>query len=358
LAGASFFFAEWKMQAQASKLLLPLRPYVDARTITGEKRNLNPGDFTPNDIITYTYNESTVFGGSEDLARKILENGKNPGLGVRALHAEGITGKGVNVAIIDQNLLLDHPEFKGKIAAYHDTGCGTPADSGSMHAPAVTSLLVGKTIGTALDASVYYAAVPSWNKDSKYYADALYWIMEQNRNLTKNNKIRVVSISAAPAGWGSQFTKNQQAYVDAVTEAQKEGILVLDCMPDEITGFVSTGFCDFNDPDNFRSFTLGSPSNIVTLQGGYKIAAPTSQRTVAEEYTEGNPSYQYTGQGGLSWGIPYVAGILAMGWQVAPHLGNGEIVQMLYSSCYIDKNGNHIINPKAFIIEIKNSFEE
>jgi hypothetical protein len=37
----------------------------------------------------------------------------NPGLGVRELHEEGITGKGVTVAIIDQNMILDHPEFQG-----------------------------------------------------------------------------------------------------------------------------------------------------------------------------------------------------------------------------------------------------
>lgn len=62
--------------------------------------------------------------------------------------------KGVNVAIIDQNLLLNHPEFAGKIAAYYDTGCQTSEDEGSMHASAMISLLVANAIGTALEAAL------------------------------------------------------------------------------------------------------------------------------------------------------------------------------------------------------------
>ncbi len=33
--------------------------------------------------------------------RKIMADAMNPGLGIRALHKQGITGKGVTVAIID-----------------------------------------------------------------------------------------------------------------------------------------------------------------------------------------------------------------------------------------------------------------
>ena len=93
--------------------------------------------------------------------KQIVEAGRNPGLGVRALHAQGVTGKGVAVAIIDQNLAgTDHPEYRGKVAKYQDVGTGNGADSGTMHGPAVLSLLVGAQAGTAPDAVVYYAAAP------------------------------------------------------------------------------------------------------------------------------------------------------------------------------------------------------
>ena len=43
--------------------------------------------------------------------KKCLELGKNPGLGVRALHKKGITGKGISIGIIDQTLLTSHEQY-------------------------------------------------------------------------------------------------------------------------------------------------------------------------------------------------------------------------------------------------------
>ncbi|MFY9475459.1 hypothetical protein [Candidatus Darwinibacter acetoxidans] len=42
----------------------------------------------------------------------------HPGLGLRALHEQGYTGKGVNVAIIDGPLLVDHEEFSGRLVHF------------------------------------------------------------------------------------------------------------------------------------------------------------------------------------------------------------------------------------------------
>ena len=281
-----------------------------------------------------------------------MNNGKDPGLGIRELHEEGITGKGINVAIIDQNLLLHHPEFDGKIAEYYDTGCGQPANSGSMHAPAVTSILVGNTIGVAPDAKVYFAAAPSWKGDSEFYAKGLYWIIEENKKLPEGEKIHVVSVSAAPSGNGSPFISNLNMWDEAVLAAQDEGILVLDCRNNEDTGIIAPAFYNPENPDNIAMCTGGFPTSTYVIPSS-NIGVPTSYRTVAEEYWEGSPSYQYTGQGGLSWGIPYAAGVLALGWQVNPTLDNAQIVQILFETCSIANDGSNIINPIAFIDAVK-----
>jgi len=144
-------------------------------------------------IATLSFNLDTKFGKSMDISKAVLEQGKNPGLDVRSIHKRGITGKSVNVAIIDQNLCLNHPEFKGKVAQYKDFGCNQPPNRGSMHAPGVLGLLAGNTLGTAPDARVYFAAAPSWTQDTKYQAKALEWIIEVNRSLLKHSKIKVVS---------------------------------------------------------------------------------------------------------------------------------------------------------------------
>ncbi len=276
--------------------------------------------------------------------RAILEAAKNPGLGVRALHAQGITGKGVAVAIIDQPLYQDHPEFKGKVVMYKDFECNSQS---SMHGPAVTSLLVGESCGTAPGAKVYYAAAPSWLADAKYYADALNWIVSVNKDLPEGERIRVVSVSAAPSGPGSPFTKNGDLWDKAVANAEKEGILVLDCTTDH--GRISSCWYDAADPENVKRCTPGYPGMQASRTASDHICVPTSPRTSAEEYEKGDCSYQYTGRGGLSWSIPYAAGVLALGWQVDPDLAAEEAVDLLFESAYKYDAGNKIIDPPAFV---------
>ena len=286
------------------------------------------------------------------LVQQVIEAGRNPGLGVRGLHAQGITGAGVSVAIIDQNLPgTNHPEYAGKVAKYRDVGTDQPPNSGSMHGPAVLSLLVGQQAGTAPGARVWYAAAPSWLGDAKYYADALRWIIEENRTLPGAGKIRVVSVSAAPSGPGSPFTKNGGEWDAAVAAAEAAGILVLDCT--QTHGFIGSCFYDPADPENVSKCTPGFPGQAGSNPSTDHLLAPTSYRSTAESYRAGQESWQYTGRGGLSWGIPWAAGILAMGWQVNPSLGSQQMVQLLRDTAFLGVNGSRIVDPAAFIAAVR-----
>jgi serine protease AprX len=305
-------------------------------------------------IHTLTFNNKTVWPADDKLPagqkpQMILKDAMNPGLGVRQLHEQGITGKGVNVAIIDQPLFLDHPEFKGKIVEYFDTGCGSES---SMHGPAVASLLVGTNCGTAPGARLYYAAAPSWLGDSAYYAKALEWIIEKNAGLSDGDKIRAVSVSAAPSGRGSPFSKNNQLWEMARSRALEEGILVLDCTTDY--GFISSCWCDPNDPESIAKCKPGFPG----MTGRYrsdKLLTPCSVRTTAEHYEKDKVGYQYTGRGGLSWGIPYATGVLALGWQINPDLTAARAKELLFESAYSTAEGQKIINPGKFVELVKNT---
>jgi hypothetical protein len=304
-------------------------------------------------IRTLTFNEKTVWPDTNNMppAKKpdsLLANAMNPGLGVRQLHKQGITGKGVNVAIIDQPLYQDHPEFKGKIIAYHDVGCQSES---SMHGPAVASLLVGTNCGTSPDAKVFYVAAPSWTKDTAYQAQALDWIIEQNAKLPADQKIRVVSVSAAPSGPGSLFDKNQQMWDEAYSRAEAAGILVLDCT--QHRGFIGSCWLNAASPDDINLCKPGYPSKPTIGFRAGNLLAPTSPRTTAEQYNKDQFSYQYCGEGGLSWAIPYVAGVLAMGWQVNPGLGPEKMKEILFNSAATGQNGAKIIDPQRFIGMVK-----
>lgn len=332
-----------------------LKPFDDIRYFEGYSREVyEESEYNREDVYQFIFNQGTVLRGSEELQAQVMENGKNPGLGIRAIHEQGITGKGVYVAVIDQPLLPDHPEIAGKIAAYYDTGCGQDEDTGSMHGPAVTSLLAGNDVGVAPDAKVYYAAAPSWAGDGEYFAKGLYWIIEENKKLPDDEKIRVVSVSAAPSGeghYGTAFTKNLSAWGEAVHAAKEDGILVLDC-----TGFVAPAFYNPSDPDNVSACTGGYPKKNFQIPSS-QIGVPASYRTAAVEYFAGSPSFEYYGEGGLSWGIPYAAGVLALGWQINPSLDQDQIVQILFDTCSIAGDGSNIVNPPAFIEAVQNTLK-
>ncbi|MHB8860714.1 MAG: S8 family serine peptidase, partial [Minisyncoccota bacterium] len=89
---------------------------------------------------------------------RLIEEGKNPGLGIRKLHEQGITGAGIVVGIIDQRISPTHAEFKDNIVSNKEYYSPESADDTevSMHGPAVVSLLAGKECGVAPDTKVVY----------------------------------------------------------------------------------------------------------------------------------------------------------------------------------------------------------
>ncbi len=314
-------------------------------------RVLLPEQFDPAMIETYTFYSNVTFTGAEAIAEEVLEAGKNPGLGVRALHEQGITGAGVNVAIIDGLLPTDHPEFAENIVACYDS---YEDSQFPMHSSVVTSFLLGDTTGVAPDANLYYASAPTYEMDATYFADCLDWIVAQNAALPDGEKIRVVSVSAAPQ---EGYYDNGELWTEVVARATEAGILVIDCRTDRSTGFVHSSYPDPNDRENPEACTPGYPSEVFDdfsdpFYDGM-IFAPASYRTSALEFAEGQNLYAYWGEGGQSWAVPYVAGVLALGWVVNPSLDAQTMRQLLFDSCYINESGNHMIDPVAFIEAVR-----
>jgi hypothetical protein len=188
-------------------------------------------------------------------------------------------------------------------------------------------------------------------KDSSYYAKAIDWIIEQNKKLPADQKIRVISVSAAPSGQGSPFEKNQQMWDDACSRAEAEGMLVLDCTQHH--GLIGPCWMDASFPEDAVKCSGGFPGTSSFSPAEGRIYAPTCPRTTAEQYNKGEFSYQYCGKGGLSWAIPYVAGVLAMGWQVNPGLGPEQMKEILFNSAADGQNGVKIIDPQRFIAMVK-----
>lgn len=270
---------------------------------------------------------------------RLLEEGKNPGLGIRGLHAQGIDGRGVGIAIIDQPLLKEHKEYADRIVHYEPIE--VPWVPVQMHGPPVSSIAVGKDCGVAPKASLYYYAVPPWKwRGNKPWTDLLNRIVEFNETLGDKPRIRVVSISL---GMFSSWP-NYDAWTQVVEKAAQHGILVVTCDPTSLrlTSLRRDPSGDFDDPSCYRAGRYShGPDSLAVLAGN---------RTTASYH--GPDVYTYEIEGGMSWMVPYLAGLAALACQVDPEIEPARIVE-LWTATAAKTAAGRIVNPPGFIEAVR-----
>ena len=351
----------------------------------------------PVDILRTTeFDTETIWPEKEKLPKnfdpeKLLEESKNPGLGIKELHEQGITGQGVVVAIIDQKLDIGHPEYKNSIIDYKEYD-EAGKEEVSMHGPAVASLLVGKDCGVAPGARLVYKATPS-GRSFLSEAQALNDIIEDNKNVPQNEKVRVVSCSI-----GYMLEKPElglDEWVNALGKAKEAGIFVVDVGGNQI--YISFGGGgspeNKNDFENYLSWLREDEGNEELnkiISGGNideilkklrevkkddlanisdidlkkkiearldkikkTIVVPSDYRTMASSVNK-EGQYMYNGRGGISWSVPYLAGLFALVLQINPNIKREEIAEIINESATVNKKGLRIVNPKGIIELVKN----
>ncbi len=189
---------------------------------------------------------------------RILELGKNPGLGVRELHTQGVRGRGVGIAIIDETLLVNHQEYRDRLRLYEEIdGSTSVTQPAVVHGAAVASIAVGKTVGVAPEADLYFISAQHCSEgtyetvDFACLAKGVRRILEINRQLPAERKIRVLAIAT---GWSPEV-KGFQEIVAATKAANDAGMLVLCTSMKYLYRFKFQGLGrePFADPDAFSS---------------------------------------------------------------------------------------------------------
>lgn len=250
---------------------------------------------------------------------EVLRDGVNPGLGVRSLHAEGITGRGVSVAIIDQPLLTTHQEYAGRLKFYEQQ---ENCPEAQMHGPAVASIIVGRTVGVAPEADLYYIATrfgrlkgDGW--DVRPEAEALKRLLEINKTLPAKNKIRVISLSLG--GLEDPESIGAQQWKEGLAEARRQGVAVFTTDHDI---FALSRACSTCDADAPALYTRGAgwfeERDYERYPYMEKVLFPTDYRVTAAPNGDGD--YASYASSGLSWAVPYAAGLYALAAQVYPPL--------------------------------------
>ena len=277
------------------------------------------------DLSMATFDTGTVWPSREKMPegfdpRRIMEAGKNPGLGVRSLHKRGITGRGVAIALVDNPLFEAHTEYAARLRKHERLNAGPEA--AHFHGSTVLSIAGGETLGVAPGADLYF--ISAWaftdgQPDMTPRAKAFERILEINRALPPENKIRVISMSV---GWRS--TQRGGAEMDAAAKrAKDDGLLVISSNISQTHGFNFNGLGrpPLADPDSFDSYEPGrfwAKGFFERPASADRLLVPMDSRTGAG--TEGKTDYIFFRQGGWSWAMPYIAGLYALAAQVDPKI--------------------------------------
>ncbi|MFC1634182.1 hypothetical protein ACFL5Z_05020 [Planctomycetota bacterium] len=270
----------------------------------------------------------------------MIEEGKNPGLGVRSLHQQGIDGRGVTIAIIDQPLLRNHQEYTDRLVEYEPVGLLTATMPPQMHGPPVSSIAVGKTCGVAPKASLRYFAVQMWAPDNKPYSYVVNKLIDFNKDRDISDQIRVVSISTGMFPQQTNFDHWQETLV----RAEENGILVVTCDPAFLRYGTLTRIPD-QDPDKPSSYCKGKYGHRDNV-----LLMPVGNRTIASHH--GPDVYTYDRTGGMSWAAPYMAGLAALAYQVKPDLDPKTIID-LWLKTATQTDVGPIVNPIGFIEAVR-----
>ena len=336
------------------------------------------------DLMYARFNKDTIWSGKLPQGfnpLEIMENGKNPGLDTRDLHKQGVNGKGIGIAIIDSALLVNHIEYKDNLKYYEEINLRNY--EASYHGLLVASIAVGKTVGVAPDADLYFIATESTDSDGKISymntAEAIDRVLEINKSLSERNKIRVISISN---GW----IEGQKGYTEitaAINRAKEEEIFVISSMLLGDYGYFFDGL-GRNPANNTNNLSSYEPNILYrdyyyTENNIYKffenralskfklkreitdiLYVPMDSRTFASPF--GEEDYIFERRNGWSVCSPYLAGLYALACQVYPNVTPNlfwETSLKTGDSITFTKNNKQItmeriINPKRLIESLKN----
>jgi membrane protease YdiL (CAAX protease family) len=263
----------------------------------------------------------------------VLADNTNPGLGLRKLHEQGVTGRGVGIAIVDRFLLVEHQEYQRQLRWYEElAGLRSTLEPSArmpaqMHAPAVASLAVGRTVGVAPEADLYFIGADEDPRElflgTHFYAQGIRRIVEINRRLPADRKIRAIAISM---GWGPECP----GYADvtaATDDAAREGIALFAVLIDG--DFEGLGRPPGSDPDRFDSYRPAARWAADFFGGRIRphhVWVPVDTRTVASPTGAGDRTFFRWGAS--SWMPPYLAGAYALAAQVDPTITRARFLEL------------------------------
>ena len=279
---------------------------------------------------------------------EIMERAKRPNTNA------GATGRGINIAVIDNMLDTTNPEYAGQIKYFEGAIDGQQLPP-NKHASMVVGHIVGQHTGMAPDANIYFftkRTYPDRKKFDQERCKVLQNVIKFNNEQTPENKIHILSCS-----WGARKKYSPQVY-ELFDQLEASGVKIILCGSDDMTADYTMSMRDFI-PCNNPNMTDVQPDvqtagqemldNWAIKYTPDKIVGiPTNMRTTPM----GADGWQYNITGGESSAAPYIAGVYAAAlsgnqlfmtrpdWQ-------SELNDILKSTATQTPDGNYMINPSG-----------
>lgn len=310
-------------------------------------RDLNENDCRINsmeELSRLCFNTKTRFPDKlQDMADKVLEDGKKHALGDVSL-----TGKGVKVAVIDRAINKNHTEFKDRIEYINVMPDDPLSEEIDFHGMTCASFLSGSTCGVATESELVYFAIPNRMDDIKryygYQLRALEKILEYNK--TSSSPIRVVSLSA-------RFSPEQTEERDKLAaELEKTGCTLFDIA---LFGryFQGIDFVRYGQKPEYQ-FDKWQIENYENNKDRPGIAdfysslcyIPATRRTSASN--DSDDAYIHWSKAvSWSWTVPHAAGAYALCLQSDPNMSTADFIEKCKSCPRI--NGHIVLDIKRLI---------
>lgn len=279
---------------------------------------------------------------------EIMERAKRPNTNA------GATGRGINIAVIDNMLDTTNPEYAGQIKYFEGAIDGQQLPP-NKHASMVVGHIAGQHTGMAPDANIYFftkRTYPDRKKFDQEICKVLQNVIKFNNEQTPENKIHILSCS-----WGARKKYSPQVY-ELFDQLEASGVKIILCGSDDMTADYTMSMRDFI-PCNNPNMTDVQPDvqaagqemldNWAIKYTPDKIVGiPTNMRTTPM----GADGWQYNITGGESSAAPYIAGVYAAAlsgnqlfmtrpdWQ-------SELNDILKSTATQTPDGNYMITPSG-----------
>ena len=229
---------------------------------------------------------------------------------LKSIHDQGITGKGVTIAVLDGAVNPNIPELRGANIQDRTPCVMTSAPENAAHGTTVAQILVSPEFGVAPGATLYTYTIPLYGDSPGSNCTISGWTGEAVNDTPLlieqaiNDGADIITIS-------SSFGDTESIDLRwAMARALAEGVIVVAAMGNETTENPTDtlalwrGICGIGATTRYNSLTeyTNWGNGLLTTALGTVVTRDVSTGRVEEAE-------------GTSFAAPIIAGFLALGWE-------------------------------------------